>query len=73
MVNVGCRDADGLEKGGHKIKTVFGDIKKLLVFGDLVCDALALDVLRDNRNKHFVARASAVPAQQRLLLQPRER
>ena len=36
MVNVGCRDVDGLEKSGHEIKTVSSGIEKLLISGNLV-------------------------------------
>ena len=33
---MGSGDIDDLEKFGHKLETVFGDVEKLLVFGSLI-------------------------------------
>ena len=36
VINVGGGDIDDLKKLGHKLKTVFGDVEKVLVFGNLI-------------------------------------
>ena len=42
MVNMGGRDIDGFKKSGHKIETVFGNIKEVLVPEILIPNILAL-------------------------------
>ena len=39
---MGGRDSDDLEKLGHKLETVFGDVEELLVLGDLTRSMLLL-------------------------------
>jgi len=36
MIDVSSGDVDDLEKLCHKLKTVFGDVEKLLVFNSLI-------------------------------------
>ena len=36
MTDVGGREADGLKKPGHEIKTVSRGVKELLVLGNLI-------------------------------------
>ena len=36
VINVGGGEIDDLEKLGHELKTVFGDVEKMLVFGNLI-------------------------------------
>ena len=33
---MGSRDIDDLEKLGHKLKTIFGDVEQPLIFGNLI-------------------------------------
>ena len=68
---MGSRDIDDLEKIGHKLKTVFGDVEKLLVLGNLIHGMLSeSDGIEKDKNEPPVTRPSVFRAQQLLLLQP---
>ena len=38
---MGGRDIDDIEKLGHKLKTIFGDVEKLSVLGNLIYGMLS--------------------------------
>ena len=68
MVNVGCRDVDGLEKCGHELKVVFRSVEKLLIAGNLVPWHVSVGCGRDDRNEPSVTKELTVPAQLQLPL-----
>ena len=68
---MGGGDIDDLEKLGHELRTISGDVEKLLVFGNLIYDMLSEgDGTEKVENKPPVTRSSVFRAQQLLLLQP---
>ena len=71
MINVGGGDIDDLEKFGHELRTIFGDVEKLLVFGHLIHGMLSEsnDIEKD-KTEPPVTRPSIFQAQQLPLLQP---
>jgi hypothetical protein len=72
---MGSRDTDDLEKLGHKLKTVIGDVEKLLVFSNLIHGMKLLwgDGIEMIKSKPLLTKASTLRAQQRLPLQPQQR
>jgi hypothetical protein len=43
MVNMGCRDTNGLKELGHKVEIVFGNSEKVLIPSNLVYSPLVSD------------------------------
>ena len=68
---MGGGEIDDLEKVGHKLQTVFGDMKKLFVFGNLIHNMLSEgDGLGKIKNRPPATTVSVFQAQQLPLLQP---
>ena len=68
---MGSGDIDDLEKFCYELQTIFGDVEKLLVFGNLIHGMLSEgDGIEKDKNKPSLTRVSVFRARKQLLLQP---